>query len=324
MHPSVVFSIFFALCSCKAPQNTVETGDSESKPIDSASGIPVNDQTETHPNPPQDGYQIATPVMMVQPYSEIIYCYYGTYDGPDVGVVHFLPFTHSSFNHHSILRTQFGVEAEDGELVACGDSMEDLYRDSPDGMGGRTLIQVTHVKGQTPLAGDWLALPDGYAVKLNSGSRWVVDTHFINPTDEIVLVNDTMNFGLVPVDEVENWIGAFELRGDVEIPPQEEWSNSFDCTWEEDYEILSIFAHMHHLGKRFATDWTHNGQTERIYELTEWLPEYRENPRDITQHYLPGEFLVQKVTCSLSPALGTIHRRKQCATQRRCAASTVL
>ena len=60
---------------------------------------------------------------------------------------------------------------------------------------------------------------------------------------------------------------------------------------------------MHHLGKRFATDWTHNGQTERIYELTEWLPEYRENPRDITQHYLPGEFLVQKgdvftVTCT--------------------------
>jgi hypothetical protein len=289
-----LFSLL-VICSCR-DSNTECTDDSGPVLIDSQSGIPINDQTEQHPAAPEGGYQIATPVMTIQPYSEIIFCYYGTYEGPDVGVVDFMPYTHPGFNHHSVLRTQFGNEAENGNLVACGESMDDPDRLPEPGdeevSGGETLMQIVQVKGVPVTEGDWLALPEGYAVKLESGTRWVIDTHFINPTDEIVLVNDTMNFGLIPPDQVTDWIAAMEFRGSVDIPPQTEFTRSFDCTWDQDYEILSLFGHMHHLGKRFTTDWTHDGEIERIYEVADWLSEYRENPRNIVEHYAPGEFNV--------------------------------
>ena len=39
--------------------------------------------------------------------------------------------------------------------------------------------------------------------------------------------------------------------------------------------------------------WTRDGVTERLYEVENWRPEYRENPRDITIAYAPGELVVQ-------------------------------
>jgi hypothetical protein len=296
MQRSVLILSLCFFCACSESTKTGKRNDSGPGLIDSESGAFINDQTEQHPAAPEGGYQIATPVMTIQPYSEIIFCYYGTYEGPDVGVVDFTPYTHPNFNHHSVLRTQFGEEAEDGELVACGESMDDADRQPEPGdeevSGGETLMQIVQVKGIPVTEGDWLALPEGYAVKLESGTRWAIDTHFINPTDEIVLVNDTMNFGLIPPDQVTDWIAAMEFRGSVDIPPQTEFTRSFDCTWDQDYEILSLFGHMHHLGKRFTTDWTHDGEIERIYEVADWLSEYRENPRNIVEHYAPGEFNV--------------------------------
>jgi hypothetical protein len=289
----IVFIVgLFTFCSCSGANSTDCIDDSGTVLIDSQSGIPINDQTMQHPAAPEGGYQIATPAMKIQPYSEIIFCYYGTYEGPDVGVVDFIPYTHPQFNHHSVLRTQYGEEAENGDLVACGESMDDPDRQPDEIPGGETLMQTVHVKGEPATKGDWLALPEGYAVKLESGTRWVIDTHFINPTDEIVLVNDTMNFGLVPASEVTDWVAAMEFKGSVDIPAQSEFTRSFDCTWEEDYDILSLFGHMHHLGKSFTTDWTHDDKTERVYDVPDWLPEYRENPRNILKHYAPGEFKV--------------------------------
>lgn len=280
----------FLLWSCKGSS---KDGDY----IDPESGIPINDQTEQHPAAPEGGYQIATPTMTVQPYSEIIFCYYGTYNGPDVGVVDFIPFTHPMFNHHSFLRTQLGDEGENGELIDCtnppGDPADSPPEGGPGMPGGQTLIQTIQVEGEQQQVGDWLTLPEGYAVKLESGTRWVIDTHFINPTDEIVLVNDTMNLGFLPAEEVTNWVAALQFSGVVHIPPETEWTRSFDCVWDEDYEILSLFGHLHHLGKRFTTDWTHDGETERVYEVDPWLPEYRENPRNVIQSYAPGEFKVK-------------------------------
>ena len=303
----VVCSLFACKPSEKGPDTDSDSGkdtQDSSVVVDSGYGPDVNDLREDHPPPPEGGFQILTPTLEILPYEEIIYCYSGTYTGEDVGVVDFVPLTNKNYNHHSLLRTQPSSQVEDGTLEVCGTSMQDMFGMEDAGGGpSSTLFQWIRVAGATEKPGDWLTLPEGYAVKLSQGQRWLLDTHFINPTDQMILTTDAMNFGTVPASEVEHWVAAYEFRGLPSIPPGGEYTYSFDCTWPQDAEVLTVFGHMHERGTHFSVDWRQGSTSTTIYEVSDWQSEYRDNPRNITDHYAPGEFLVSegdkfKVNCT--------------------------
>ncbi|MEE2829826.1 MAG: hypothetical protein VX498_11615 [Myxococcota bacterium] len=216
----------------------------------------------------EDQYQILVPTMVVEPWQEIFYCYYGTYEGPDVGVVGLRPEISGGLLHHSLLKRVDDNEFEDGALFDCS-SEEFQFPPKP------TLFEYVGPPGDDPR--QWIHLPDGIGFKLEQGQRWLAEAHYVNPSDERYCFNTAFDMETIPAEEVVGYAGTYNLdAGGFELPPGETSSESFGCAWPNDLEILSLGGHMHGYGASYTVDW-HNeaGEVERVYNIPDWLPSYR-------------------------------------------------
>ena len=244
-------------------------GDMES--VDSAQVEGVIDLRVDYPDPPEGGLQVLTPDLEIAPYDEKLFCYFGTWDGPDVGITQYIPLHPNEFHHHSLLKdvSELG-EVEDGTLLTCGEGEGDVPTvNSP----------LVHAIPMVPPMGlgNTLNLPEGFAVKLPSGQRWSADVHFINPTPTPLRVNVAFNLALIPLEEVQYWVGSFDHdAGFLELPPGEETTVSFDCPLLAGTKLLSVLAHMHGFGERYLIELVRaDGETIELLRVDQWDPNYR-------------------------------------------------
>ena len=231
----------------------------------------VLDLRREFPDAPDGGIEIRAPYIEVPPYSQAFWCYWGTYTGPDVGVTYFAPLQSEGYDHHNILREVTEDGEEDGLMEICPAS-DDMYDFAP-------LIEATGVE-PAPDVVNWLEMPDGVAMKLRKNQKWVLDMHYINPTGCTLLVNNAVNIGTLPEDDVEQWAAPLRMdAGIVELPPQQDTTIEFDCEWPMDLTVLSVGSHMHGYGTHYTVDHLkEDGSTDRIYEVDPWDPEYRDFP----------------------------------------------
>jgi len=243
------------------------------------------DLRATFPDPPEGGLVLSTPDYIIPAYSERQFCWFSRYQGPDVGIDY--QATYQSENgHHVVLMKTLADEDDfpDDSAFDCSDrdtlpmtEMEPIIfgRGIDDGDGSSSIV-----------------LEDGMAVEFEQDTRVVVQSHYINPTPDDILVRDAIILGLIPTEEVEIWAAPFAHTAiDFQVPAGKEASVSFDCTWGIDATVLFVGGHMHEWGKSFSLDWTTQGTTERIYEIAQWEPEYRDRPP--VNEYEDGEFTVQ-------------------------------
>lgn len=232
---------------------------------------------------PDPGVAMVTPLIEVPPYATVLQCYYGTYDGPDVGVVYMYPETNApEYNHHNQLKAVFDDDYPDGTMIPC-----------PEGAGGMqsNYTPLFEGVGVTPetVDKDWLELPAGIAMRLSSGQRWVVDTHFVNTSGETLWARSAVSLGFVAVEEVQQWASAYQFdAGGLAIPPGEDYSTTFDCEFGSDVHVLSLMGHMHELGKRYQVDVTRGSEVTTAYDVNPWKPEYRDTP--IIENYAADAF----------------------------------
>ena len=128
--------------------------------------------------------------------------------------------------------------------------------------------------------GDYPSLPEGMAMRLPAGQRWSADVHYINTTEQTVLVNNAFNLGLIPANEVTRWISSFEHDiGVLDIPPGGEFSASFDCPVGEATSILSLSTHMHSYGTQYRIELVRSdGSTQLLVDVPNWDADYRYQP----------------------------------------------
>ncbi len=238
------------------------------------------------PDPPEGGLQILTPDLEVGPYEEVLKCAYGAWDGPDMGVVSMVPLHPQQFHHHSLLKDAPPSDPnEAGELVDCG---------GPEDSGGMQKAPLFHAVLIDELQGDgdFLALPDGLAMRLPAGQRYSADLHYVNTTDKRLLVNSAFNLGLVPADQVERWMSSFEHDiGALDIPTGGAFSASFDCPVGDATSILSVSTHMHSYGTAYRIELVRaDGSTQTLVDVPEWDPDYRYLPP--RGDFQPGEVAV--------------------------------
>ncbi len=240
-------------------------------------GLEVLDLTREVADPPEGGLQIVTPDMRVEPKSAVIWCYYGSYDGPTVGVDFLQPFA-SAYNHHVFIQGAGENVRDDGVLEACTD-VAGMDQTSP-------LFEFT---GTSMTAdGNYLPLPEDVAVQFLAGQRWVIEAHFINPTDSVLLVNAAFNLGIVPVERVDRWAGSWQFDiGDLNLPASEQSIRSYECDFGQEVELLSMSGHMHESGRELQVDWVHDAGEETLYQELDWQPVYRDHPPLRT--WEPGE-----------------------------------
>lgn len=247
------------LVACSTPGDPVEPG--------------VLDLTQKWDDPPAGGFQIASPSFEVEPYSELLKCYFGTYTGPDVGVVYMQPQQVEGYAHHNQLKEVPADDPhQDGELIDCPQPEGSMAPYAPlfEGVG----ITAEDVRE------NWLRMPEGIAVQLRSGQRWVMDMHFLNTTADTIRVNNAINIGVMPWDEVEQWAASFQLdAGDFVVSAGTTSTQEFSCAWPTDVVLLSMLGHMHLNGLSYTVDWEQeDGETTRLYEVDPWEPEYRDYP----------------------------------------------
>lgn len=248
-------------------------------------------------SPPEGGTQFVTPTLEVPPYTEIIYCYYGKWEGEDVGVNYMTPLSVGGYTHHNQLKA---VDDNDtrfapGTLTVCPDPHSNMPVYAPlfESVGFPT------TGGDAPevdanVAMNWINFPEGVAFKLRHNQQWVMDVHYVNTTGDTLLVNAAVNLGMLPITEVKQWAASLQFdSGDLNILPQQDTTVTFTCDWDGDYTVLSVMGHMHDHGTLYKVDYNkEDGSTETIYEVNPFTPSYREWPK--INAYAAGQLAVKK------------------------------
>ena len=229
------------------------------------------------PAPPEGGVQYISPEYIIEAFTEKQYCYFLTYEGPDTAITHQGVYQ-SDHGHHVLMLTttlddfdfpdhEYWDCTEDGDL-AMVDTFP-LFVGSVDENGN---FGVSDGAGA-------LTLPEGMGTRLNSGTRLVMQSHYVNPLSSPILVQDAVNFGVMPQEDVEVWTApAIHIVTDHPLEMGVASSLTFDCTWSQDASLLFLNGHMHELGTSFSTDHTHAGGTDRVYDVPVWDVSMRDAP----------------------------------------------
>ncbi|MEQ1507145.1 MAG: hypothetical protein ABMB14_33260 [Myxococcota bacterium] len=272
---TIVLSVVFTACTGAGVELTTPTTDSE----------PVDLRRE-FPEPPAGGIQFVTPDYVIPAHTEKMLCYITPYDGATVGIHSQWTFQSPGGHHITVnATTQDEDSAPNGSWVDCTDTASstmtnlepllvggDLGHDDPEGPSGS------------------LILPDGVAAELETGRRLVLQSHYINTTADDILVRDAINLELVDAAAVTTWAApVVHLDQGFSLPPGETSTDSFDCAFAQEVDLLFIGGHMHEWGTAFSTELTRagTGDRETVYEVPEWDPVFRDAPPYL--EYAPGE-----------------------------------
>ena len=268
--------LMVALTACeKTPDNpAADTGDTST------------DLLREFPEPPDGSLEWVTPEYVVPAYSEQQWCVFGTYEGETVGIIS--QQTYQSENGHHVVLTSTTANQDDypdGTVLDCTDPeslpMTDL---EPLIVGGDLGNADNNYEGN-------FTLPSGLAARLKEGTRYVLQSHYVNVTADAIRVQDAIYTQVVPEAQVETWTAPFvHVLTEHPLPANQSTALSFTCDWDQDVHLLFVGGHMHEWGTSFATDFNSEAGTERIYEVEEWDPDYRDKPPYL--QFELGEFAV--------------------------------
>lgn len=255
------------------------------------------------PPVPEGAFQIVTPVVEVPAGSEMFWCYYGEYDGPDVGIHKMVVHDDPRFSHHSLLKEPIENDHPTGSLVDCSSLMEQTpprptllesvgVIDDEDDDGAEH--GEDHEEVDDWIEGyRWVELPEQIGFKFTSGQKWLADFHFVNTTTETIRTRVVFDLYTTPDSEVESYVGTFNHdAGGFDLPPGEETTVNFDCGWDLDSTILSMGGHMHQYGSHYQVDLLSAAGdlvNPGLYEV-DWNEDMRYEP--VVYNFEPGDFTV--------------------------------
>ncbi len=218
---------------------------------------------------------LAGPEFELAPGEDVMVCVFGTWPGGDVGL-HAVHTWQAEGGHHlQLLGTSAPViDVPDGTVVDCTSeggtfSMAD--------MEPLIIAERATVDGVATDLG--VGLPDGMAVELEAGQRWVLQSHYVNYGQEALRIRDLARLVTVPAADVTTWAAPLIFsRQDFSLPPGEASSTSFDCVTSEAWNLHSLLGHMHESGTRFAVERVEGSVVSPFYTVEEWDPAYRDEP----------------------------------------------
>jgi hypothetical protein len=151
--------------------------------------------------------------------------------------------------HHALLTVNLDYDGQGGDLS---------YPCTP-GTVARDLVFGAGIGG-----GDYL-LPDGVAIHIPAGAQLFLNLHLFNVDD--AALEGTSGVLIQTTEHVEHHAGAI-LAGTqaIDIPPMSTASAEGSCTFTADAHIVSVFPHMHQLGRRMEIHHEHGDASEVIYQ----------------------------------------------------------
>jgi hypothetical protein len=123
--------------------------------------------------------------------------------------------------------------------------------------------------------------PPASAFWLEKGTPVVLQSHYVNASDEPILIRDLVRARIVPESSVETWLAPFTTTAlDFEIPVSDEIAElTFDCELERDVDLLYVGGHMHEWGVSYEVQLGASAEElETIYDVSTWIPDFRDVP----------------------------------------------
>ncbi len=280
--------MIFFLLACEtdvAPKAT------EAPEYDVDMRLNVGDWTE-----PAAGEVFFGPDVVIPAGGDVMYCLVGTYTGTDQGV-HTLTTYQAASGHHLVLMgtTATAVDYADGEIFDCTTTAQlNMSNLEP------IVLATTGYTGGAKLENE-ITIPEGMAVKLDAGQRWVMQAHYLNTSTESIRVRDVAVLEYVPPENVTTWAAPFVLNNaGFSIPAGTDgYTEAFDCTFgggSADHEeipdtgwyALYLNSHMHEWGKAFQLTRTRGAVADKVIDIPAWNPYFRDAPP--TTIYAPDTF----------------------------------
>lgn len=230
-------------------------------------------------DPPGPGqFTVQIPAVLIPAGADMLTCIYGTWEGPDQGIVDNHHFSDPKTNHHFIVN----------------DLPPDVVINVPPNTPTRCTESVAHPEGASLF--NWIpgARDKGIGSPLRHGQRYYAELHNLNTSDHPVLTSAAMTFDLVPLGELNGYTQSYSFGpANIDIPPHSTYHVQAACTWPQDTSVIVVRPHMHAMGVRYALDYTSAKGTERLMEIDPWLDDYfmAEQP---SMFFGIGEFPVKK------------------------------
>ena len=270
-------TLLLALAACSA-----DPDDTSAELTDTTVDLRLTDADYTLPSPDADVWW--GPEIEVAAGEDRVFCYFGTYTGPDVGVKTLTTFQ-NDFGHHLVLMgtTASELDYPDGTVIDCTETgsldmttIEPMVLPTGAFVGGEALL------GQT-------LLPEGMAVKMDEGQRWVLQAHYINTGPDPIRAQDVAVLEYLDPAVVETWAAPMAMsHGSFSIPPGESGTVTMDCAFEQEWSVLYMLGHMHEWGTSIKLEQITPAETKVVLEVAEWSAEFRDAP-PITR-YADGEY----------------------------------
>lgn len=122
-------------------------------------------------------------------------------------------------------------------------------------------------------------MPEGVGLQLAPHQQLVIESHFINPTGEEVLVTGGVDLEFAPEGSVKEHAGVvFFGTTNIDIGPRSTLEKTATCSPPDDIHVFRLFGHEHRLGTGVRVEvGPKDGRLEQIYASTDWQhPEVRE------------------------------------------------
>jgi len=137
-------------------------------------------------------------------------------------------------------------------------------------------------------------LPEGVVFRVQKGSYLVVQTHYLNASEETITATSVLDVKLEPVDlsrRVASIMSNFDLA--VALPPGEKTTMDAECEVQSDLEFLQFSNHMHEYGVSTFTEVIEpSGERRMLKNDANWSYEWALNP-NFEQFPLDEPLLVQ-------------------------------
>jgi hypothetical protein len=122
-------------------------------------------------------------------------------------------------------------------------------------------------------------LPEGLVRRVKGGNQLMIQSHWLNATDEALDGQAAFNVSYEPVspDKLQTNFMAV-MNTELEVPPGT--SSAFvECTFEDKVNIWQLAGHEHDLGTHVRMAFTPSGGTERVLFDEDWNNEWAFNPK---------------------------------------------
>jgi hypothetical protein len=239
------------------------------------------------PEPPADGegLQFVQPEFDVPPGKEVQHCWVPDWvPEEDVFIRSFLGLQ-SGMGHHMVALTALTPQ-EPGTQYDCTE-LESM-------VGLNPLIVPDNAPGEMERDPALRLFPDDFMVRIPAGSNIVVQSHYVNISDQPLRIADVARFEFVSAEEAETATEASYFtvnHGFINVPQGESaHETGVTCDIEQRLQLTSLLGHMHDWGPSVVIEREREGAREVLYEVEEWTVDFRD--RAPLNTYTPEEPLV--------------------------------